>query len=234
MEYANEPHSFQGSTQIPRLSVVLPRTQAVPIIENFIKSTFSVSNDAQIASIDNNTGVENARVQGPGQLTQLGYWASFEAAVQHRNNAVEKDSYSEFQSAIVRGIASIEGYLNYRAEKWNRKKGSEKLEDSVKYKVSIDEKITSWIPKMTGGKKLDKSQIFWERYKRLKKIRDDVTIHPKESSYGISLHRLAEMINWFRPGIAEFLIGVHKIFNDIIPRVIIRAAYSPDAIVIKE
>lgn len=24
MEYANEPHSFQGSTQIPRLSVVLP------------------------------------------------------------------------------------------------------------------------------------------------------------------------------------------------------------------
>jgi len=138
------------------------------------------------------------------------------------------------QSAIVLGISSIEGFINRKAELWNKKNPNEQLLDSKQNKVNLYDKIDVWVPKMAGGKKLSKSGTEWFHFKKLRDIRNDIAIHPKESGYSISLSDLAEEIDMFRTGIAKLLISLHLLFGEKIPGIIIRAAYAPDVEIIEE
>jgi hypothetical protein len=90
--------------------------QAVPFFENMIGSTAAPVGGATIARVDNRTGETDLNIQSPGALIMYRYWAAFEAAIEARNRAIDKASYIELQSAIVHGIASIEGYINSRFE----------------------------------------------------------------------------------------------------------------------
>lgn len=202
--------------------------QHVPIFENLVGSTVSTVGNSTLSRVNLITGEEDLVVKAPGKLVLLGYWATFESAIEALNTSVSLASFTEFQSSVVQGIASIEGYINYRVELWNKINPQSQLVDSRENKISFDEKINDWIPVMTKGKKFDKGSIEWEHFKILRRIRDDSAIHPKVSGFGVSLPDLAEKINMFRIGIAAPIIKMHTLFEERIPGVIIRARYAPD------
>ncbi len=206
--------------------------QSVPHFENLLGSTWTASKGVKLSKVDLETGAEEFGVEGPGTYTPLGYWASFEIAQKALGRAVQEISYSELQSAFVHGTASIEAYVNYRAERWNSRNPQQKLHDSRESKVRFDQKINDWIPVMSNGRKLNKSGVHWSDFLKVKALRDNVTIHPKASGYGTSYGDLAEKINLFRTGVAGLLVDLHLHFNEKIPSAIIRARYAPDVEVV--
>ncbi len=205
--------------------------EAVPAVENLIGSTFSVSAGATVSRVDAE-GNEDLTVVGPGTITMAGYWGIFEHAAKDLERAVENASNAELYSAITGGIAAIEGYLNHRAEEWNKRNPSDPLEDSFHSKISFEDKIDVWLPKMTVGRKLDKSTKNWADFKMLRSIRDNLAIHPKSSGYSTSYTELADRINRFRTGIAGLLVDLHKVFGQRIPATIIRGSFAPDVEVV--
>lgn len=181
--------------------------QPVPVVENVLGSLMLVSGTAIITSAYRNL---------------------YETASENLDRAVKKVSYADLQSAVTAGISSVEAYINYRVEKWNAQNPNEQLIDLKNQKVSFDDKINKWIPKMTGGKRLNKSLKNWPHYKLLRGIRDNVTVHAKESSYTRSVYEIAEAINMFKTGIAGLLIQLHDLFDEKIPSNIIRDYFAPD------
>lgn len=208
--------------------------QGVPFFENLVGSTAAPVGGATLSRVDHSTGETDLETKSPGKLVLYSYWATFETAVRSLRRAVDEASYSEFQYAVVQGIASIEGYINYRAELWNKRHPEDQLLDSRQGKVSFDDKVNEWIPKMTGGKRLYKGDRGWNHFRMLRGIRDHHAIHPKMSGYSISFPELAEKINLFRTGIAGLLIRLHILFKEKVPRIIIRAVYAPDVEVVGE
>ena len=84
--------------------------------------------------------------------------SAYETAEEHLERAITEASFSDLESAIVRGIAAIESFLSGQIGIWNRAHPGEKIIDSRDTKVSFDDKIDKWIPKMTGGSKLNKGK----------------------------------------------------------------------------
>jgi len=202
-------------------------TESVPFFENLIGSTWTVSGGAKMARVDA-SGHEEFSVQGPGKFTESTYWALAEETKKARDRAVSNISYTDLQAAIVHGIASIEGYISHRVHNWNKQNKDDQLFDSKQNKVSFEDKIKLWIPKITSGKKLDRSNRNWSDFIKLQRIRDALAIHPKPPGYGISYSDLADKINILRSGIGGLLIDLHEIFQEKIPGVIIRLKYMPD------
>lgn len=201
----------------------------IPFFENLVGSTWTISSGCEAAVVDKLNGKEKCVVEGPGTIASSTYWAHAETAYKSRTNAVEASSFAELQTAIVSGMASIEAYINHRAELWNNTNPKEMLTDSSTSKVSFGEKIDVWIPKMTGGTNLDKSDRNWMDFQDLKKIRDHVSIHPKASGIGTSFSELAKNANIIRTGIAGLLIQLHILFKEQVPAVIIRFFFAPEA-----
>lgn len=203
----------------------------VPLMENLIGGTWRVSGGVK-AAIVTNAATDNEReivsVEGPGTLTFSTYLHHFEVAVNNLERCVENVSFGDFQSCVSSGITSIDDYIIHRALLYNSTHPSETLNDSKENKVSQDIKIDEWIPKMSGGKKLDKSRANWQDYKKLRDIRDKVAIHSKQPALSIGDHQLCELTNLFRSGISGLLIDLHLLFNEKIPCTIIRYAYIPD------
>lgn len=205
--------------------------EIVPIVENLIGSTWKVSGGGKAAIVTGaatNKETEIASVNGPGELTSSSYLQLFENAVDNLHRCMERASFGDFQSCVSNGIASIDAYIEHRAYLYNSDHPGEPLIDSKENKVSQDTKIDEWIPKMTNGKKLDKSGRNWRDFKRLQSIRDKLAIHVKQPSLGISYQKLGELLNLFRSGIAGVLMGFHLPFGERIPTTIIRYAYLPD------
>ncbi|MDP2853828.1 MAG: hypothetical protein Q8O28_06245 [Smithellaceae bacterium] len=205
----------------------------VPYFENLVGSTWSISAGCKAAVVDKVGGKEKCVVEGPGTITLSTYWAHAETAYKARTDTVEASSFTELQTAIVSGMASIEAYINHRAELWNNTNPKEMLADSFTKKVSFDEKVDVWIPKMTGGTKLDKGTRNWMDFQELKKIRDNVSIHSKVSGMGTSFAELAKNANIIRTGISGLLIQLHILFKERIPSVIIRFFFAPEAEVVE-
>lgn len=205
----------------------------VNFFENLAGSTFTVSEGAKMAKVDLQDGDEQFGVEGPGMYTESTYWALAEECAAQRDRAIQDCSYSALQSALVNGVASIEAYVRYRAEGWNRDNPGNPLEDSAQNKVSFQDKVELWIPIMLDSKRLDRSGRNWAEFRRLQNIRDDVTIHPKALGYGVSLEQMASDVNSLRTGIGGLLIDLHMLFFERIPRVIIRMKYHPDVEVIE-
>ena len=112
----------------------------IPIVENLIGSTWRVSPGARAAIV---TGAatdrekEIASVEGPGTLTTSAYLQLFENAVDNFHKCMESASFSDFQSCVSNGIASIDGYIEY-PWLYNSGQPSEPLIDSKKSKVPQD------------------------------------------------------------------------------------------------
>ena len=204
--------------------------EVVPFVENLVGSTWTVVN-AKAAIV---TGAatpqekEIASVEGPGTLTASTYLQLFENAGNNMKRCMESASFGDFQSCVSNGIASIEAYIIQRAWIYNSQQPSELLVDNKENKVSFDTKIDEWIPKMSGGKRLDKSVLSWNHFKRLLAVRDKLAIHVQMPAFGVNYKELCELLNIFRSGIAGLLIDLHLLFNERIPCGIIKYAYLPD------
>jgi hypothetical protein len=205
----------------------------VPYLENLVGSTWTVSYGAKAAVVDMQSGEEKCAVEGPGAIALSTYWAHAETSVKSRTRAVEASSFAELQIAITNGMASIEAFISHRAEIWNTSNPQDKLIDSFADKVSFSDKIDVWVPKMTGGRNLDKSLRNWMDFQELRKIRDDVAIHPKASGMGTSFTELAKNLNLLKTGVGGLLVQLHLLFGERIPSVIIRLFFAPEAEVVE-
>ncbi len=208
----------------------------IPFLENLIGSTWRVSGSAKAAIV---TGAatdkekEITSVEGPGTLTASTYLQLFENAVASFNRCMESSSFGDFQSCVSNGIASIDAYIAHRAWLYNSDHPSEELVDTKQNKVSQDTKIDEWIPRMSNGKRLDKSRANWENFRKLRTVRDDLAIHLKQPAFGISDQQLGGLLNLFRSGIAGMLIDLHLLFTERIACGIIRYAYLPDIMLVE-
>jgi hypothetical protein len=86
---------------------------------------------------------------------------------------------------------------------------------------------------MTNGRKLDKSFKNWSDFKRLRGLRDNVTVHAKQSSFTRTVYEIADGISIFRTGIAGSLIQLHELFDEKIPSLIVRGFFAPDIEVVE-
>jgi hypothetical protein len=163
-----------------------------------------------------------------GHVVLSEYLDIFENAVADLERSVKlSGSHSRmnraFLTGISEGIASIEGYINYRADRI----GGQQFKDSKQQKVSFENKIDEWIPQITG-RKLDKSGVNWKHHKGLRNIRDDFQAHPKTHLYGNAYSEICRRMNLFRTGIAGLLFDLHIIFNDLVPAQVIHGYFLPD------
>lgn len=78
------------------------RDSAVPLVENLLGS---------VCYMSGNEGVE--------AIITSNYQASFEAAVDHLDRAVSNWTFGDIESAIVRGIGSVESFILYQTGLWN-------------------------------------------------------------------------------------------------------------------
>lgn len=206
--------------------------EQVPLFENLIGSTWTVSGGAIASRVDKESGREDLEVRGPGKIALKGYWALFESSWEGCKRAIENASYPDFLVATTMGIAAVEGYIGSKADKWNARHPERQLTDSKDSKVTLDEKLTMWTEIMSGGKRLDRSGILWLHFRELRSIRDDYAVHPKASGYSISLPEFARQVNLFRKGIAGLLVQLHLLFGERVPSIIIRVNYAPEAEVV--
>lgn len=201
--------------------------EPVPLVENFMPATGFASPGLQVSRVDSH-GNEDLHLEGPGAFTMLGYQSQIEQATENIEAAIRGSSPQHFLTACMNGVASIEGYINYRVEIWNKLHPGNPLCDTKQTPVSFDDKIDRWVPIMTSQKKLDKSRKTWNDFKRLKAIRDNIAVHPKSSGHTFSLKQLAELINCFASGIAGLLLQLHELFGERSPSIIIRYFYAPE------
>lgn len=201
--------------------------EPVPLIENFMPATAFASPGLQVSRV-NFLGNEDLHLSGPGAFTMFGYQSQIEQTFENIEAATKNSSPQHLLTACMNGVASIEGYINYRVEIWNKLHPESSLHDTKQSPVSFNDKIDSWIPIMTSQKKLDKSGRTWNDFKRLKAIRDDIAVHPKSSGHTFTLEQLAELINCFSAGIAGLLNQLHNLFGERTPSIVIRHIYAPE------
>lgn len=135
-------------------------SKPVPNFENLVGSTWRSSAGGTQSVIDIETEGEYATVRGPGTLAMSTYWQDAELAWEALERAVERCSFGDLLTALTLGVASVENYVNYRAQRWNFSHAQQVLEDSKAKKVSFESKVEDWIPVMTG-KALDRSGREW-------------------------------------------------------------------------
>ena len=132
----------------------------------------------KVELVDTTTGEVITGVEGPGKIALSTYLAQFETACTAWDSSVESFSYTDLQTAIVHGIASIESYITELARCWNQHNPNDQLVDSEQNKVSLDDKFDMWIPKMSGGAKLIKSDQRWSDFVKFRRVRDHDAVHP--------------------------------------------------------
>ena len=204
-----------------------PKNKVPLRFENLNPSTWNTEG-AKVYDVNFETGEETPVIEGDGTFTEAAYWTNFEESAKAFDRAVKETSFPEFKTAVTLAIASIEAYINYRAEIWNKQNQN----GIVDYEISIEEKINRWIPKMTNGKRLDKSTEPWSTYKKLKRIRDDETIHIKKRYSNITFKELVKLMNKYK-GLAHLLMSLHILFSDYVPSIIIRHTFLPELELVK-
>ena len=190
--------------------------------------------DATIPMVENMLQVGTMLLVSDEETEQVitsNYEAAFDIAISHLERAVSDGSVAEIESAIVRGIGSIEAFIGYLTEQWNDANPGKELHDSKKSKVSFEDKIDTWLPVITGSK-LNKGTKHWNDFKRLRDVRDNLTVHPKKHSHTVKYAKLAELINAFRTGIVGILVDLHLLSHHWIPAAVVRAYHVSEVDVV--
>ncbi|AYV34220.1 hypothetical protein [Erysipelothrix rhusiopathiae] len=168
-------------------------------------------------------------------IAMVSYEAVFEDSYKSLEQSVSGisiiDSYPLFLSAVNKGIAAIEASIRDGLDTYNVRHPNDMLVDNFENKVSFNEKIDIWIPKITG-KKFDKSTIVWDSFLKLKKLRNDNDQHIKDA-YGFSSDEVLKLMNIYKYGIAKFLFELDRLFDRRTSSLIIRAQYFPEIVKIE-
>jgi hypothetical protein len=202
-------------------------SRAVPFLENFAGSTFYSSSgeggESVLSMYKSGKSEPEVEVVGAGSVG-VDYVSKFESACRSRDRTISTGSYDELDTTIIKGVSAIEAYISHR--EWNETE----LLDEKRAKVSFEDKIKSWIPTMTNGKKLDLSGTTWQDFLFLQKIRDGA-VHSKQFARGASFLDLAGGLNKFKTGVAKLTFDLHVMFEEPVPRSVIRAMFFPEVYV---
>ncbi len=209
--------------------------KAVPVFENLVRGGWDVHvyEGGKVGVVDNLTNETIVELEKSGKIDPSTYLAKFDAACAARDRAVENSSFQDCQNAITQGVASIEAFLNEEARRWNRKNLEDLLLDSKKDKISLDDKIDSWVPIITGGSKIVKNDQQWNDFVKLRRVRDNYAIHPKQDAQAITYEELGKLIDAFRFGIAGLLGRLHLVFGRPVSASLINAFYMPEVVMVE-
>jgi hypothetical protein len=207
------------------------KDQNVPSLENLFTSEWiGVSPPDGYLVVTNSRGevLSGFRDGESGRMTMSTYWSRFERAVTSFDHCLETTSYEDLLSALSSGVSSIEAYIGYRVDEYNRLHPGDELMDSRQNKVSFDDKIKEWIPIMSGNKFDKGKNRNWSDFKVLRAVRDQEDAHPKTSAYAHSFKDMCALLNRFRSGIAGLLLDLCIHFGEKqVPTTVIRRAYLP-------
>jgi hypothetical protein len=162
------------------------RDEHVPRVENLITSewTGGAPPGGYLVVRDERGDVLSGFTDGgSGKMTTSTYWSRFERAASAFDRCLETTSYEDLLSCLSSGVSSIEAYIGGKVESHNRRRPGDELVDSKRSKVSFDEKIKLWVPRMSG-EQFDKGKNRnWSDFKVLRAVRDQEDAHPKTSAY---------------------------------------------------
>jgi hypothetical protein len=200
--------------------------QPVLHFENMLRGTWTTEGGGQFVVIDNRTGRELAQLTGAGELSMFEYLAHFDAATTARDRAVERSSYADAETAVVRGFGSIEAFLAQAAHDWNERHPEHSLVDASGKRARFDQKLDEWIPILSSGRRVEKGGQHWSDMVKLKQVRDNVA-HPKRLARAVPLTETAELLNAFRQGIGAMLGHLHLLLGSPVPASILNAIHMP-------
>lgn len=209
----------------------IQRGDRIPRFENLLRSTFQIIAPGSFVSVLMAPTGEEVRVPEAGVVNFSEYASKFEAAVDRRDRAVERQSLTDFDGAAYHGIAAIEAYFNWHAIAWDHFHPQQPI--TRKKQMSLDDKIKVWLPVLATGSSLDYKAITWKNFFEVKKLRNRAT-HATAAASGATLEELACRLNLFVTAIAAPLMQLHQVFHERIPSAVIRATYSPEVYVAEE
>jgi hypothetical protein len=208
----------------------------VPHLENLVGGTVHIEagGSGSITMIDSSSGEDREIVtfRERGQVFWTTYRGLFEKALEALERGVNNADWGDVLLALSGGVASVEAFISQCAEAWNARHPEDPLVDTKHTKVSFEDKVTTWIPKMAGGLKLHRGDQVWRDFAILQAIRDKQAIHPKSQFVGATVTEMVATINRFR-SIARLLIRLHVLFKERVPSQVVRAAFAPDVEEIK-
>ena len=205
----------------------------VPMFENLLGSKWTVgAGHVIITDVHLDGTAQQQTVEESQDFTLSRYARLFEAAAAARRRAIDNADSDEIETAFIKGVVSIEAFLNAQAANWNAKQGTPELIDSLKKRLSIETKINQWIPRITAGRSFDKTTNFWTAFKQVRDQRNEEGIHPKTTARIFSVEEIANHANLFRFAIAGMLVQLHLTIPLQIPSPIIRSLFAPDVSVV--
>jgi hypothetical protein len=163
-------------------------------------------------------------------IVRQSYKAEFTAACEARDAAIANSNFDSFYTALSKGFASLEAYFTLKVAVHNNKcTPADRLEEKRPKGgfVSLDTKIQRWLPMLTGVSVDVTTSPGWNDFLYLRKLRNDVVIHPKPDAGLSTLEELADGINRFRSGIGSLMFMLHQAFREPMQSSIIRAMHYP-------
>jgi len=201
-------------------------SRTVPDFENTVRSPRLASGDG-VTVIGSPRDI-SVKAERSGHLMASSYQDHFEAACSARDKAVRQGSVAAFHECLSQGFASIGALLNTEVTRWNKRLTHSPLLAPEGCEMGLENKLTDWLPILSGDKQLDRAGHSWNDFKKLKKLRDEHAIDEKQSAHSMSYKKLARNIDYFRYGIAQILWDMHLLLGKPVPAAIINAVYEPD------
>jgi hypothetical protein len=171
-------------------------------------------------------GEEVARVTGEsGRFVLTQYQDRFNYSVRTLKRCAngEEADYGDLLSSFSAGVASIEGFVNYKAEPHRHRlpRGNDR-------KVGLDFKLDNWIPSLSANKRINKGEKYWRDFKEIRKIRNERESHSKAVLYDVSDSKFCKQLNQWRTGIAVMLLALHAMTGYFAPPELVKHAFLPE------
>ncbi|PKH09418.1 hypothetical protein [Moritella sp. Urea-trap-13] len=186
-----------------------------------------------------NTLDSKVYISGEGILNVNDYQGEFDSALAYRdvaiNNADIAACYAAYSECITKLFASLTSYLSVKAEAYNIDNAdvidNEGIIDNEDKSVSLEDRISQWVPIFSSGKALDMNNKSWTLFLAQLAECNAHASNPTLTTDGLSATQLAGKVNDLRGGIISIMYELHVLLNDEIKSQLIRAVYFPDVYV---
>lgn len=181
-------------------------------------------------------------LEAPGYITNDVVADTLEDILHHRQETARlscsdsqfRPCFRAYRSYLSSCVTAIDAHLNYQAwfainDKQQAIKYTKKELKTLKNKyMSIEKKISLWMPLLYSGQTLDLNGIEWRAFDQIKAARNSF-IHVNEPDYNFSLQRVTKTLNKCTQGVGQFLIKLCS-FAKLNPHPnMIRTRYAPKA-----
>ncbi|MDK1119480.1 MAG: hypothetical protein QGM50_11930 [Anaerolineae bacterium] len=124
---------------------------------------------------------------------------------------VFRPCFRAFKAYLSSSITAIDATVNGHA--FYSRQGSSLSESERKQlsrrNASLFDKLTKWIPILSGGRNLSTSAAYWYDYDEIRKARNAFT-HVNSPTYRFAIAEAAQMLNLCRQGVGGLLLAVDE------------------------